>query len=77
MRTSAEAAWPETTTSNDGPIANESASIERVEPFLTLVGLRLIYEKNRVTGTRPGAADRPRRTESTRSTTASSKENLS
>jgi type III pantothenate kinase len=47
-------------------VANETASIERVEPFLTLVGLRLIYEKNRVTGTRSGAGDHPGRTESTR-----------
>ena len=30
-----------------GLVANESAVIERVEPFLTLEGLRLIYEKNR------------------------------
>ncbi len=30
-----------------GRIANESAAIERVEPFLTLEGLRIIYEKNR------------------------------
>jgi type III pantothenate kinase len=58
-------------------VANESRAIERVEPFLTLVGLRLIYEKNRVAGTRSGAADRTGRTESRRSTTPSSKENLS
>jgi type III pantothenate kinase len=30
-----------------GRIAGESATIERVEPFLTLEGLRLLYEKNR------------------------------
>ena len=30
-----------------GRIAGESATIERVEPFLTLEGLRLIFEKNR------------------------------
>ena len=30
-----------------GRIAGESKTIERVEPFLTLEGLRLIYEKNR------------------------------
>jgi type III pantothenate kinase len=28
-------------------IADESAAIERVEPFLTLEGLRILYEKNR------------------------------
>jgi type III pantothenate kinase len=30
-----------------GRVANESNAIERVEPFLTLEGLRLIHEKNR------------------------------
>jgi type III pantothenate kinase len=30
-----------------GLVAHESAAIERVEPFLTLEGLRIIYEKNR------------------------------
>ncbi len=30
-----------------GRIASESRSIERVEPFLTLEGLRIVYEKNR------------------------------
>jgi type III pantothenate kinase len=30
-----------------GLVANESTAIERVEPFLTLEGLRIIYEKNR------------------------------
>ena len=30
-----------------GRIASESRSIERVEPFLTLEGLRLVFEKNR------------------------------
>jgi type III pantothenate kinase len=30
-----------------GRIANESTTIERVEPFLTLEGLRLLFEKNR------------------------------
>jgi type III pantothenate kinase len=30
-----------------GRIAGESATIERVEPFLTLEGLRLLFEKNR------------------------------
>jgi type III pantothenate kinase len=28
-------------------IASETASIERVEPFLTLQGLRLLFAKNR------------------------------
>lgn len=32
-----------------GLIASEAETIERVEPFLTLEGLRLIYEKNRDT----------------------------
>jgi type III pantothenate kinase len=36
-----------------GKVANETETIERVEPFLTLDGLRLIYEKNRGT-TREG-----------------------
>jgi type III pantothenate kinase len=31
-------------------VANETRSIERVEPFLTLEGLRLIFEKNRPAG---------------------------
>jgi type III pantothenate kinase len=30
-----------------GLVSNESAAIERVEPFLTLEGLRILYEKNR------------------------------
>jgi type III pantothenate kinase len=30
-------------------VASESATIERVEPFLTLEGLRLLFEKNRPT----------------------------
>src|SRR5206468_2770889 len=30
-----------------GLVANESAAIERVEPLLTLEGLRILYEKNR------------------------------
>ena len=30
-----------------GRIANESTTIERVEPFLTLEGLRMLFEKNR------------------------------
>ena len=32
-----------------GRVANESAVIDRVEPFLTLEGLRIIFEKNRPT----------------------------
>jgi type III pantothenate kinase len=45
-----------------GRVAAESRTIEKVEPFLTLDGLRLIYEKNRV-GSRdaPRAADGPRK----------------
>ncbi|MGH0032106.1 MAG: hypothetical protein ACQGVC_20135, partial [Myxococcota bacterium] len=38
-----------------GRVANESDTIDRVEPFLTLDGLRLIYEKNRVTPRRPAS----------------------
>jgi type III pantothenate kinase len=30
-----------------GRVAGESRSIERVEPFLTLEGLRMIFERNR------------------------------
>ena len=30
-----------------GRIANETSTIERVEPFLTLEGLRMLFEKNR------------------------------
>jgi type III pantothenate kinase len=30
-----------------GRVAGESRSIEKVEPFLTLEGLRIIFEKNR------------------------------
>ena len=30
-----------------GRVSAESRTIERVEPFLTLEGLRLIFEKNR------------------------------
>ena len=30
-----------------GRVANESTVIDRVEPFLTLEGLRIIFEKNR------------------------------
>ena len=32
-----------------GRVANESAVIDRVEPFLTLQGLRIVFEKNRPT----------------------------
>jgi type III pantothenate kinase len=32
-----------------GLVASESEAIERVEPFLTLEGLRIIFEKNRTT----------------------------
>jgi type III pantothenate kinase len=37
-------------------IANETESIERVEPFLTLEGLRILFEKNR-----PARAEGPRK----------------
>lgn len=47
-----------------GRVANESSAIERVEPFLTLEGLRLIYEKNRGTG-RPAGAKRSKGDETT------------
>jgi type III pantothenate kinase len=30
-----------------GRVANETSTIESVEPFLTLEGLKIIYEKNR------------------------------
>ena len=40
-------------------IANESASIERVEPFLTLEGLRILFEKNRP---EPGEGPKKERT---------------
>jgi type III pantothenate kinase len=41
-----------------GRVAAECSSIDRVEPFLTLEGLRLIYEKNRGTGSEPEGARR-------------------
>jgi type III pantothenate kinase len=41
-----------------GRVAAECSSIDRVEPFLTLEGLRLIYEKNRAVGTEPVGARR-------------------
>ncbi|MHC4933460.1 MAG: type III pantothenate kinase, partial [Planctomycetota bacterium] len=45
-----------------GRVAQESRTIERVEPFLTLDGLRLIYEKNRVGRDTPrGGADASRK----------------
>jgi type III pantothenate kinase len=44
-----------------GRVAAECSSIDRVEPFLTLEGLRLIYEKNRAGGAETEGA-RPRRT---------------
>jgi type III pantothenate kinase len=43
-----------------GRVANESSAIERVEPFLTLEGLRIIYEKNRP-GSRPEGGKRAER----------------
>jgi type III pantothenate kinase len=39
-------------------ISSESRSIERVEPFLTLEGLRLLYEKNRPAAGEPGKRGR-------------------
>jgi len=46
-----------------GLVSAESASIERVEPFLTLEGLRILYEKNR----RQAPAGRAQRGEAERS----------
>jgi type III pantothenate kinase len=43
-----------------GRVGNESSAIERVEPFLTLEGLRIIYEKNRPAG-RPEGGRRAER----------------
>jgi type III pantothenate kinase len=40
-------------------IASESSSIERVEPFLTLEGLRILFEKNR-----PERRENPRKEKS-------------
>ena len=37
-------------------VADESRTIERVEPFLTLEGLRILFEKNR-----PERGDLPRK----------------
>ena len=42
-----------------GRVAAESTAIERVEPFLTLEGLRIIFEKNRPG--RRGEGERPRK----------------
>lgn len=39
-------------------IAQESSTIEHVEPFLTLEGLRIIYSRNAI-ASRPAAGDRP------------------
>jgi type III pantothenate kinase len=44
-------------------VANESSAIQRVEPFLTLEGLRLIYEKNTPRSGRPESGA-PRRSTS-------------
>lgn len=41
-----------------GRVAAECSSIDRVEPFLTLEGLRIIYEKNRVGAAEPEALRR-------------------
>ena len=42
-----------------GRVASESKTIERVEPFLTLEGLRIIFEKNRPPANAP-RKERPR-----------------
>jgi type III pantothenate kinase len=39
-------------------IANESTTLDRVEPFLTLEGLRIVYEKNRPTDRSDGGSQR-------------------
>ena len=41
-----------------GRIAGESATIERVEPFLTLEGLRLLFEKNRTPRPEPSRKEK-------------------
>ena len=38
-----------------GHIAAETQTIEKVEPFLTLEGLRILFEKNRVPPPDPGS----------------------
>ena len=43
-----------------GRVAAECRTIDRVEPFLTLEGLRLIYEKNRTAGAESTGARPPR-----------------
>jgi type III pantothenate kinase len=49
-----------------GRVAAECSSIDRVEPFLTLEGLRLIYEKNRVTSAESEGVRRAASEDSTR-----------
>jgi type III pantothenate kinase len=44
-----------------GRVAAECRSIDRVEPFLTLEGLRLIYERNRAAGAEGEGGGRTRR----------------
>ena len=43
-----------------GRVAAECRTIDRVEPFLTLEGLRLIYQKNRAPGAEPAGPRPPR-----------------
>jgi type III pantothenate kinase len=49
-----------------GRVAAECSSIDRVEPFLTLEGLRLIYEKNRVTSAEADGSRRAASEDATR-----------
>jgi type III pantothenate kinase len=40
-------------------VAGETATIERVEPFLTLQGLRILFEKNRFDRGAPAKKEKP------------------
>jgi type III pantothenate kinase len=57
-----------------GRVAAECNSIDRVEPFLTLEGLRLIYERNRAAGAETEGARTRRASPSTRARPKSRKE---